>query len=120
TGACSKNAEPTPTPAASPAPTPKAITAEPAHPKPPGGALAEVEITGQLLPIPEKDRAKRYFVYITTAPCEPLSADVPLLAKHEVTPETEPRFMVEIFVPQGTKGYVCAVGLDESAQAITS
>ncbi len=112
---CPEKKEP---PRASPAPAPVAAPA-PAVPKPVEEPLikdapAEVELFGTLET--GKVSARRYFVYVSQKPCE--EADATLLGATEHPAGSAREFFLEIFVPQGTQGHVCAAAVDEKGQQV--
>jgi hypothetical protein len=63
-------------------------------------------------------KAKRARVYVSSEPCSPLKDPLPVLGSIFVNPEATPNFMVEVFVPQGSTGYLCGVALDEQDRVV--
>jgi hypothetical protein len=74
---------------------------------------AEVEFFGSVKPGALKP-AKLVFV-AQAEPCTPVPAEVHLIGKTELTAE---RLFAEYWPAQGTKGHVCAFGLDDKGQII--
>jgi hypothetical protein len=105
-------APPSATPAAASARPSPAVTARPAaatSAEPASGAKAEVEITGVL---ESKQPAASFKIFVSPKPCAELASPVGAAA-----PRNEPgQFFLEIFVPQGTQGYICAVSLNAKAE----
>lgn len=75
---------------------------------------AEVEITGTL-----KIAAKpaKLIAFVSRRPCSVKHLD-DALGTVTVDPNVATNFFIEIFVPQGTTGHICAAGLDGSGNAI--
>ena len=105
-------AQPSATPAATSARPSATATARPAASSsaaPAPGGKAEVEITGVL---ESKQPAVSFKIFVSPKPCAELAGPVGAAA-----PRNEPgQFFLEIFVPQGTQGYICAVSLNAKAE----
>jgi hypothetical protein len=94
-------------PSARPSATATARPAASAEPEP--GAKAEVEIRGTL---ESKQPAASFKIFVSPKPCAELGGPI-----GSTTPRNAPgEFFLEIFVPQGTQGYVCAVSLNAKAE----
>jgi hypothetical protein len=76
------------------------LVAAEAHAGDPRAAAAEVELSGKLL---KAKGAGDPRVWVATGGC--FTADMKVLAS--VSPSTEGKFFAEVFVPQGTKLFVC-------------
>lgn len=101
--ACKKDAPPKP--------------AEPPKPHLPAARndLAEVEISGDY----SAGATKPASVHVTVldVPCLPVPKDAKVMGQDVPTNE---HFFLEIFVPQGTKGFICMYGLDASGKVIAA
>lgn len=76
----------------------------------PAEAKAEVEITGTLkAPM----RTKKFMAYVAKHPCDPKLGTKHALRTVAIDPNVSMNFFLEIFVPQGSTGYVCGAGYDE-------
>jgi hypothetical protein len=76
----------------------------------------EVEFLGNF--DPGKVKAKRYVIYISKEPCDPIPAEITRLGAMEFVIGNPPNYFLEIFPPQGSTGHICAVGLDESGKIV--
>jgi hypothetical protein len=98
-------------PAPKPAPPPRALGHLPA----PRAEKAEVEVGGTWSP--GSTHPKKVYVAVMESPCLPVPAEPKMLA-HDIP--TNERFFMEIFVPQGTKGFICLYGLDEMGKVTSA
>lgn len=99
-------AQPPPLPPAEPPAADEPAADEPAGEEP---ASTEVEIMGD---VGEGVAAERYAVVVSENGCEPKQL-IPLVVPYAVTRMEKPgRFFLEIFVPQGTRGFFCALAID--------
>lgn len=75
--------------------------------------LAEVEISGDYT----KGATTPASVHLTVldVPCLPVPRDAKVMGQDVPTNE---HFFLEIFVPQGTKGFICMYGLDAAGKVI--
>jgi hypothetical protein len=95
-------------------PPPAASKAPRGPPKPPlDEGLAEVEISGTLK-ISEKPA--RLFVFVTRKACDPGLNEKDIVGSVRIDPFVGTNFFIEVFVPQGSKGNVCAAALDEKGR----
>jgi hypothetical protein len=96
-------------PSARPSATATARPAGSASAEPESGAKAEVEIRGTL---ESKQPAAGFKIFVSPKPCAELGGAI-----GPTTPRNAPgEFFLEIFVPQGTQGYVCAVSLNAKGE----
>ncbi len=91
--------------------------AEPARPGLPKARddLAEVEISGDYSP--GTTRPKSVHVTVLDVPCLPVQKDATVMG-HDVP--TNEHFFLEMFVPQGTKGFICMYGVDEAGKVVAA
>ena len=78
---------------------------------PANGAKAEVEIVGS---VGSKVPAARFKIFVSPKPCAELGG-----VMGEATTRNQPGdFFLEIFVPQGSQGYICGAALDQKGQVV--
>lgn len=83
-------------------------------PKPPlDNAMAEVEISGTLR---LSQKPARLFVFVSRKACDPGLTEKDIVGSVRIDPFVGTNFFIEVFVPQGTKGNVCAAALDEKGR----
>jgi hypothetical protein len=99
------------TPAPAPAAAPKPLGKLPE----PGPKPAEVEIGGTYSP--GSTHPAKVYVALLDAPCLPVP-EAPKVIGSDVP--TRERFFMEIFVPQGAKGYICLYGLDAQGKVTSA
>ncbi len=95
-------------------PAPAAPPKAPGLPKP-RTDQAEVEIGGTFSP--GATHPAKVWLAVLDAPCLPVPAEAKVIGRAVPTNE---RFFLEIFVPQGTQGYICLYGLDEAGKVIAA
>ncbi len=85
-------------------------------PKPPlDNAMAEVEISGTLR---LSQKPARLFVFVSRKACDPGLTEKDIVGSVRIDPFVGTNFFIEVFVPQGTKGNVCAAALDEKGRIV--
>ncbi len=82
---------------------------------PPSQKRAEVEVGGTWSP--GSTHPAHTWVAILDTPCVPVPAAPKVFGTDVPTRE---RFFLEIFVPQGTKGYICLFGLDDAGKVVAA
>src|SRR4051812_47645968 len=80
--------------------------------KPARSPRAEVEISGEVELGSLQAAAVR--VYASKEDCASWNKGGPILGDVSVLPKSTPRFMLEVFVPQGTVGNVCGLALNDA------
>lgn len=88
--------------------------AQPTSKAPPGEA--EVEFMGQVTA--KGLKAKQYLIFISKQPCDLKAATVQHFGSTVIPYGDSQNFFIEVFVPQGATGYVCAAALDQDRRAI--
>jgi|SRR5215471_20049026 len=79
------------------------------------GGSAEVEITGTLkAPL----RVQKLLAFVSTGPCDSKKGARDALRSVAIDPNVSANFFLEIFVPQGSKGYVCGAGYDKDGKLV--
>jgi len=78
-------------------------------------AMAEVEISGTLR---LSQKPARLFVFVSRKACDPGLNEKDIVGSVRIDPFVGTNFFIEVFVPQGTKGNVCAAALDEKGRII--
>lgn len=93
--------------------TQKRAEPSPSHSSP----LAEIEMTGELSPV---NPVLAYWVFGTPESCDAVSESSKIWGRTPVEKAGNGHFFLEIFVPQNSKGYVCAAGLNAAREVLES
>src|SRR5215831_7582750 len=92
---------------------PDAGQAAPASPK--REMPAEVELSGT---IRTKTKPKHLMAYVSKEPCHPSRGPEGALGSVRIDPNVSMNFFIEIFVPQGSTGHVCAAAMDAQGKVV--
>lgn len=95
---------------------PKRVAASEAPAVSPTGAkskTAEVEFFGNFSP--GKTKVAKSFFVVMEEPCSPVPVEAHLFGKVELTAE---KLFAEFYPPQGSRGHLCAYGLDAAGKVV--